>query len=310
MTDVSPGPDWWLAADGKWYPPETESGSQLLKSASSTASSSRPRCRTCGTPNPADSQFCEQCGQPLGVTAANEVSTVPLTRSAVPLNDSRGSTIAATGTLRPVPTIPDTKIALGEGEQLLRAYPLVHFRPFRNKANAKLFVTDSRIILYSTARKLSGRVMTMEDIRIETIKGMVGFIDRGLNGFGTLVFVLAILASIFALIKITIVGILLLVLLALIYLISYHWGRLGLTFYTQQVNEGAINFGYHNNSRIGRLLGPFTTIVRMIFGVNSQDVLDCFPERNAEEIITEVSALVFDLNRLGTIQGTQWDTGL
>jgi hypothetical protein len=306
MTDISPGPGWWLAADGKWYPPETQSDVQALQN-SNTA---ELRCRNCGNANTAGSQFCEQCGQPLGVTAANEVSTVPLMRSGGPSNGPRGSTIAATGSLRPVPIIPGTKIALSEGEHLLRAYPLVHFRPFRNKANAKLFVTDSRVILYSTASKLSGRVMTMEDIRIETIKGMVGFIDRGLNGFGTLLFGLAILASIFALIKIIIVGILLLAFLALIYLISYHWGRLGLTFYTQQVNEGAINFGYHNNSRIARLLGPFTAIVRMIFGVNSQEVLECFPERNAEDIIAEVSALVFDLNRLGTIQGTQWDTGL
>jgi hypothetical protein len=311
MTDLSPGPGWWLAADGKWYPPETQSDDRALPKSNSAVLSGQPRCRNCGSTIPADGQFCEQCGDPLGVTATGTGSTIPVTPSVSPSDGPTVPTLTTTQVLRPVPTIPGTRIALSEGENLLRAYPLLHFRPFRNRATGTLYVTDSRIVLYSVAHKLTGRTSTMHEVRIESVKGVTGYIDRGLGLVGTIVYVLAVFACIFTIIKGAIlVGIVLLVFLALIYLISYHYGRLGLMIYTQQVTPGAIAFGYRHFSRIGGMLGPVTTLFRMIFGVNSQDVLGCFPERNAEDIISELGALVFDLNRIGTLEGTQWEPQL
>ncbi|MGY6500559.1 MAG: hypothetical protein ACXIVQ_06705 [Acidimicrobiales bacterium] len=31
MSDVNPGPGWWQAIDGRWYPPELEPGQQLVR---------------------------------------------------------------------------------------------------------------------------------------------------------------------------------------------------------------------------------------------------------------------------------------
>lgn len=39
MSDTQQGPDWWMASDGKWYPPETASGAT---SASDTPSDDQP----------------------------------------------------------------------------------------------------------------------------------------------------------------------------------------------------------------------------------------------------------------------------
>ncbi len=139
-------------------------------------------------------------------------------------------------------------------------------------------------------------------------RALLGTSIAGLGLVGTIIYFLAVLACIFTIIKgVIIVGIVLLLFLSLIYLISYYYGRIGLQLYTQQVNPGAIAFGYRHSTRISGVLGPVTTLFRMIFGVNSQDILYCFPERNAEDIITELGALVFDLNRIGTLEGTQWE---
>jgi hypothetical protein len=45
----------------------------------------------------------------------------------------------------------------------------------------------------------------------------------------------------------------------------------------------------------------------IIGGVQASDVLYCFPERDAEAVVSELGALIFDLNRQGTLDGTQWD---
>ena len=102
------------------------------------------------------------------------------------------------------------------------------------------------------------------------------------------------------------IGILLLLFLALVFLISYYYGRLGLHVHTQQVTPGALALGYYTKLRVG-WLGPISTLFFIIFGVTSFDVLYCFPERDAEAVILELGALVYDLNRVGTLEGTQWE---
>jgi hypothetical protein len=55
-------------------------------------------------------------------------------------------------------------------------------------------------------------------------------------------------------------------------------------------------------------LGPLAVIPMIIGGASATDVLLCYPERNVEEVISELGALIYDLNRTGTLVGTQWDT--
>jgi hypothetical protein len=265
------------------------------------------RCRNCGYGNPEANRFCEECGQSLGITARATRFTSPEQRSdapSTPPSAVAGPPDSARGRLS---LIEGTTIALSEGERLWRSYPMEHFRPFRTRAHGTLYVTDSRLLLYSTARKLSGRTWSLQEVRIEAVKGISGNLDRGLGPIGSLLFVLA---AIFCLVSLVRgprgIGLLLFIFLALVYLISYYYGRIGLVVHTQQVTPGAIAFGHRRTLRVG-VLGPVSTLFFAVFGVTSADILYCFPERDAEAVILELGALVYDLNRVGTLEGTQWD---
>jgi hypothetical protein len=265
------------------------------------------RCRNCGYSNPAGSRFCEECGQPLGITASATPLTSPELASDAPSPAPSVVVGAPDSALPSLSLIPGTTIALSEGERLWRSYPMEHFRPFRSRARGTLYVTDSRLLLYTATRKLSGRTWSLAEVRIEAVKGISGDLDRGLGLVGSILFLLAAIGAIASLARgSAAIGILLVIFLALVYLISYYYGRLGLVVHTQQVTPGAIAFGHYRTPRVG-VLGPVSTLFFMVFGVNARDVLYCFPERNAEAVILELGALVFDLNRLGTLEGTQWE---
>lgn len=211
-----------------------------------------------------------------------------------------------------VAKIAGTHIALSEGERLWRSYPLTHFRPFRHRAKGTLYVTDSRLILHSRARKLSGRSLVLEEVRIESVTGLAARVTPGMGLFG-------ILATI-ALFVLGIVGMshggagvlfgLILLGISVILLIGLYYGfrGVGLAIYTSQTTAGPVSFGYDSRTnRWLRLLGPLAVIPMIIGGVSATDVLLCYPERNVEEVLSELGALIYDLNRTGTLAGTQWD---
>jgi hypothetical protein len=273
------------------------------------------RCRNCGTSNTEDSQFCEECGQSLG----GGVASPPVSEHGTVAGDS--------GQARPVPSAPTTskwadqpsvpkiegtKIALSAGERLWRTYPLVHFRPFRRRARGTLYVTDSRIILHSQARKTSGRTSLLEEVRIESVTGFGSHIDRGLGFLGT---ILLIFWTLFGFVQLfkgkgnAAIGIIVLIFAVLVFLIAYYYGRLGLRIYTSNSTPGPVAFGNFGVSRIFGLLGPIAVMGMIIGGVQASDVLYCFPEKDAEAVVAELGALVFDLNRQGTLSGTQWESG-
>jgi hypothetical protein len=265
------------------------------------------RCRNCGYGNPEGNRFCEECGQPLAIAASATQLTSPELRADFPSSAPSVVVGAPESALGSVSFIPRTPIALSEGERLWRSYPIVHFRPFRSRARGALYVTDSRLLMYSTTRKLSGRTWSLAEVRIESVKGISGDLDRGLGLVGSILFLLAAIGAIASFARGSAgIGILLVIFLALVYLISYYYGRLGLVVHTQQVTPGAIAFGHYRTLRVS-FLGPVSTLFFMVFGVTSRDVLFCFPERDAEAVILELGALVFDLNRLGTLEGTQWE---
>jgi hypothetical protein len=272
------------------------------------------RCRNCGGANSDDGRFCEECGQELlgaapAALAASQSPAAAVPQVAVLTQPAPAVAPSRTGqVMRSIPKVEGTHIALSEGERLWRSYPLVHFRPFRRRARGTLYVTDSRIILHSQARKTSGRTSLLEEVRIETVTGFGSHIDRGLGLFGTIVLIIWAIAGLRELFTGSAgFGLLMLVLTALVILVSYYYGRLGLRIYTNNSSPGPIGFGNFSVSRIQGLLGPLAVLGMMIGGVRASDVLYCFPEKDAEEVVSELGALVFDLNRQGTLAGTQWE---
>ncbi len=273
------------------------------------------RCRNCGTANDEGGAFCEGCGQPLTDSGApsgsSQTDTVPRTLVARTSESGRPTSVpSGTAPIRPkVSTIPGTNIALSEGETLWRTYPILHFRPFRRSAHGTLFVTDSRIVLRADSRKLTGRTSLLEEVNLESVTGFGSYIDRGLGILGTLVLIIATIVGFLQLVngnKPS--GIIILFLVALVVIASYYYGRLGLQIYCSQATPGPVAFGRFGTSRFQGLLGPLSIIGGIIGGVQASDVLYCFPETNADDIVAELGALVFDLNRKGTLAGTQWES--
>jgi hypothetical protein len=68
MSDTQEGPDWWIASDGKWYPPESASGSDTGATDSSTAGDSDAGYAAPDTPAGGSTDFG---------TPAADVSTPP-----------------------------------------------------------------------------------------------------------------------------------------------------------------------------------------------------------------------------------------
>lgn len=299
------------------------------------------RCRNCGSGNEDDSLYCQDCGEPLATRDPVPVDPEPepargeTTQTRVIEPASSGPRLgasfrqferpaAADGALDGefsgappapgvtsrtlVPTIPGTTIVLSEGERLWRAYPLLHFRPFRWRARGTLFVTDSRLLLHSSALKFTGRTTLLQEVRLESVTGFGSYIDRGLGALGFLFALLATIAGIEEIVNgSTLYGIVLLVIVALVAYISYRYGRLGLQVFTSQASVGPINFGRFGAGRLQNLFPALSLVGAVIGGVQATDVLYCFPEANANEVITELGALVFDLNRKGTLEQSAWD---
>jgi len=70
MSDVSQGPDWWQASDGKWYAPEPQMGSapagpQYCTNCGQTVDPAAPVCSSCGVPQMTQSNFCWNCSSGL-----------------------------------------------------------------------------------------------------------------------------------------------------------------------------------------------------------------------------------------------------
>ena len=169
-------------------------------------------------------------------------------------------------------------------------------------------MTDSRIVLHAKANKLTGRTILLEETRLESVTGFGSYIDRGLGLFGTLLLIIVLIYSVHSLINGNrIVGGVLLLITAMVVFVTYYYGRMGLRVYTQGTTPGSINFGNFGQGSLRSLIGPFGLIFAAIGGVQAIDVLYCFPEHDVYDVITELGALVFDLNRKGTLSDTQWE---
>jgi hypothetical protein len=66
MSDTSLGEGWWLASDGRWYPPETVVGDRPPPPLAIPPMPSAGRyCTTCGNGLVATAAICPRCGTPV-----------------------------------------------------------------------------------------------------------------------------------------------------------------------------------------------------------------------------------------------------
>jgi Double zinc ribbon len=275
-----------------------------------------PFCANCGRPLPGSATVCPACG----FEALAETTEVAVAES---------RTVPAASTASGRPLIPGTPIALGDGERVWKRYrvtalPVIEIlgiRLTRFAGEGTLFVTDSRLIFFSTftRRRQRHRSMLIQETQLEHVTGLGAYVARSFNVFA---FVVACLVGILGLAALTQgqpgFGLLLLLasgvaIAALLQGLGYA-GSVGLGVQSGAMQGTAIGFGGqvgHEREPRGwmrLLLGPFGRIFAFLSGpTNAADLLMAMPGPDAEQVIVELGALIKDLQSKGSLAGSHWD---
>src|ERR1700689_2010945 len=129
-------------------------------------------CEHCGGALAAEAQVCKKCGHP-GVPETLVTAETPSLAS--PPGDSSR------------PTIPDTNIALGDGERVWKRYvvtylpelSLLGIRISRATGTGTLYVTNARVLFHATYRRRGGKHSTLlQETQVEHVTGVSAFVAR------------------------------------------------------------------------------------------------------------------------------------
>jgi hypothetical protein len=224
-------------------------------------------------------------------------------------------------TVRPLAAplyLPNTPIRLGHEERILRQYAAVKVRR-RKSGEGILFVTDSRVVFYARAqgRGTQRPSAIMAQTKISEISGVSAYIFRRFAlGYiiGAIIFGIAGLVS---LVKYPFGAIISLLICAgcILALIggAAHRGGTGVQIYSSSENGAPVGFGRweHRRGIIGQFTHAFTGPITSIFGVYTVwDVVDGMPSEHSDLIISELGALILDLQTRGDLVFEHYGAGI
>ena len=205
--------------------------------------------------------------------------------------------------------LPGSPILLGYQERILRQYGAVQLR---NRAHGEgiLYVTDSRVVFYAKAKgRGTQRGSTLiQQTNVADITGMTAYVSRRVSlalFFLTCVFFLFGLSTLFVLPPVAILWFILAA-ICIIALLSgaARRGSTGVIISSRDDGHSPISFGTFHTRRgfIGSLMqalgGPFFSM----FGIFTVfDVLDGYPGRDSSQIISELGALILDIQTRGDL---------
>lgn len=194
---------------------------------------------------------------------------------------------------------------------LWRQYEVSQLRT-RERGLGTLFVTDARVVFYARAkgRGTQRGSALVQQTKIGDITGMSAFVSHRVS-LGWL-----ITTAILGLITLSslaggrwgyfvVFGLLLGVAIAMLVRGAAKRGSVGVMIHGASTQQSPIAFGQFGETHglIYRLLSPLLGLL----GVHSAfDVLIGFPGRDAEQVIAELGALIFDLQSRGSLAGTHW----
>ena len=254
------------------------------------------KCQRCGALIVAQSSFCENCGTP--VEPSGPLPLVPAPSPGVAAPGTRG-------------VLPDSPIQLGHGEVLWRQYEAVRLRS-RRRGIGTLYVTDARVVFYAwaTGRGPQGRSHLVQQIKLEDVRGFSAYVTNRLSTLlllFTIWFGLLTLGTLFSLLlPLTLLfAILTGVCFALLFTDWAKRGYAGVTLQARHVSDSAVTFGGgpRNSPFLTLLLWPVLVFLRSYTAV---DVLVGKPGKDSEAIISELGALIMDLQTQGSFAGQHW----
>jgi hypothetical protein len=256
------------------------------------------KCSACGRDNPPHNAFCEQCGADLRVGATEGgAPTVATQQDSGPL------------------LIPGTSIALGDGEKVWRQYSVTRLRTLE-QGQGMLYVTDSRVIFLARARgRGSQRASALiQETKLQHISGLSAYVSRKLSLFwigATAVLGFSTIAALFSRSWLFFAFFLILTSGCVWALFggAAKRGGVGVRIHSGATQASPIAFGEFGESQgvVGGLLSGVAAPLQALFqSATAFDVLLGFPGQDAEKMISELGALIIDLQSKGSLAGTHW----
>jgi hypothetical protein len=205
--------------------------------------------------------------------------------------------------------LPGSPIQLGYEERLLRQYAAVQVRR-RQQGEGILYVTDSRIVFYARAkgRGTQRPSALMQQTKLSEVTGVSAFVFRR---FSLILFLSAFWFSVFGLSTLLVfppAALFWLVLAALCIVAiiggGARRGSTGVEIHSKSDGSSALQFGSFGSRRgwIGNITHSFTGPILSIFGVYTvADVIFGLPGQDADRVISELGALILDLQTRGDL---------
>jgi ribosomal protein L24E len=205
--------------------------------------------------------------------------------------------------------LPGSPILLGYQERILRQYAAVQLR---NRAHGEgiLYVTDSRVVFYAKAKgRGTQRGSTLiQQTNVADITGMTAYVSRRVSlvlFFLTCVFLLFAFSSLFIVRPVAVFWFILAV-ICIIALVSgaARRGSTGVIISSRDDGHSPISFGTFQTRRgfIGSLTQALGAPFFSVFGIFTVfDVLDGYPGQDSSQIISELGALILDIQTRGDL---------
>lgn len=224
-------------------------------------------------------------------------------------------------TVRPLSAplyLPNSPIRLGQDERILRQYAAVKVRR-RKSGEGILYVTDSRIVFYARAqgRGTQRPSSLMQQTKISEVSGVAAYIFRR---FALGYFIAAAFFGVLGLVALLSyppIAILFLLICAgcILAIIggAPHRGGTGVQISSSAESSQVINFGrwVGGHGLIGAFTHTFTGPITSIFGVYTVwDVREGMPSENSDQIISELGALILDLQTRGDLVFEHYGAGI
>jgi hypothetical protein len=275
-------------------------------------------CQVCQREVRPGDAFCESCGAQLSsaqlATGWSPPASQPSVAAAPPLNVASNFSpppVRSPAAVIAGATLPGTPLVVGDGEMLWRQYEVSQLRT-REHGQGILFVTDARVVFYARAkgRGTQRGSALVQQTKIGDITGMSAFVSHRVS-LGWL-----ITTAILGLLTLSslaggrwgyfvVFGLLLGVAIVMLVRGAAKRGSVGVMIHGASTQQSPISFGQFGETHglIYRLLSPLLGLL----GVHTAfDVLIGFPGRDAEQVIAELGALIFDLQSRGSLAGTHW----
>ena len=215
---------------------------------------------------------------------------------------------------RPPTTLRGSPIRLGDGEQVIREYRAVQLKT-QKRGEGTLYVTDARVVFYARAqgRGTQRASSLVQQTRLQDISGLQAFVSRRTSILLILFTVWMSLVTLGALFSHRWTAFIVFLFLAgagfaAIFGGAAERGRAGVKIHSRQ-SDSAMGFGSFENQR-GKLEALLTLLILpVLLLLRAQTAFDVTvgrPGRDSDRLISELGALILDLQTRGQLAADYW----